>query len=168
MHRYSRFALAFVVAAAVSFAAPSAHAAGGVTVQLTAQRVTQAQGREVLAPADQAHPGETLEYRAVYRNAAEREARGLAATLPIPLGTHYLPGTASPGRVEASLDGRSFAPVPLTRRERTPDGRSVVREVPASEYRALRWPLGVLASRKERAVSARVRIQPTEVAALTH
>jgi uncharacterized repeat protein (TIGR01451 family) len=168
MYRYARFAPALVLALAASFAASITHAAGGVTVALTANRVTQTQGRESLAPAEQAHPGETLEYRAVYHNAGEREARGLAATLPIPPGTHYVLGTASPGRVEASLDGHTFAPVPLTRRERTTDGRTVVRTVPASEYRALRWPLGVLASSKARAVSARVRIQATEVTALTH
>ena len=70
-------------------------------------------------------------------------------------------------RVEASLDGRTFAAVPLTRVVRGPDGRNVIREVPVSEYRALRWPLGSLSSRQSRAVTARVRIQPTEVAALT-
>jgi uncharacterized repeat protein (TIGR01451 family) len=156
-----------VVAAAVSFAAGVARANDGVTVQLTANRVTKSQGRESLAPADQARPGETLEYRAVYRNESTSEARNLAATLPIPRGTTYVPGSASPSRVEASLDGSRFAAVPLTRVVRGPDGRDVVREVPASEYRALRWPLGLLAGRQSRAVTARVRVEPTEVAALT-
>lgn len=167
MYRYLRFALAMAVAAAVSFTAPVARAGAGVSVALTANRVTKAQGREVLAPADAARPGETLEYRAVYHNDGTSEARGLAATLPIPHGTSYVPGSAAPSRVEASLDGSTFSPVPLTRRERAADGRFVVREVPVSEYRALRWPLGSLAARQSRAVTARVRIQPTEVAALT-
>ena len=167
MRRTVRPLLALMVTAAVWFTASPASAASDVTVQLTAQRVTRVQGREALASAEQARPGETLEYRAVYRNQGASDASGLTATLPIPRGTSYLPGSASPARVEASLDGRTFAPVPLTRRERAADGRIVVREVPASEYRALRWPLGTLVSRKERAVTARVRIEPTEVAALT-
>lgn len=167
MHRYRLFACATAIAALMSLPATAARADHSVTVQLTASRVTRTQGREALASADQAHPGETLEYRAVYHNEGSSEARNLAATLPIPLGTTYLPGSASPGRVEASLDGRRFAAVPLTRLVRGPDGREVVREVPVSEYRALRWPLGSLASRQSRAVTARVRIQPTEVAALT-
>lgn len=167
MQRKSIFALVTVAAAVVASLAPAARAETGVTVQLTANRVTKTPEREVLAPAEQARPGETLEYRAVYRNEGAREARGVAATLPIPRGTVYLPGTASPARVQASLDGRTFAAVPLTRVVRGPDGRNVVREVPVSEYRALRWSLGSLGRNQARAVSARVRIEPTEVAALT-
>lgn len=167
MHRSIRTALAAALAAAVLVTAAVAASANGVTVELTANRVMKSQNREVLAPAAEAHPGETLEYRAVYRNESASEARGLAATLPIPRGTTYVPGTASPRRVEASLDGIAFAPVPLTRRVRTADGRTVVREVPVSEYRALRWPLGTLPKSQARTVVARVRIQPTEVAALS-
>ena len=69
--------------------------------------------------------------------------------------------------VTASLDGRSFAPVPLMRKERTADGREVVREVPPSEYRALRWSIGTLAAKESRAVAARARVSPLQVAALT-
>ncbi len=167
MHRSIHWALALALIGTVVVTAPVARAAGSVTVELTANRVTKAQGRETLASAEQARPGELLEYRALYRNGGTSEARGLAATLPIPVGTQYVPGTATPSRVEASLDGRTFAPVPLTRRVRTADGRTVVREVPVSEYRALRWSLGSLPARQARAVTARVRIQPTEVAALT-
>lgn len=167
MHRRVITLLALAVATVVLGTASAALADGGVTVQLTANRITKAQGREVSSPADQAQPGETLEYRATYRNDGTAEARGLAATLPIPIGTSYVPGTASPSRVEASLDGRTFASVPLKRTVRTADGRTVVREVPVTEYRALRWPLGTLSKSQSRAVTARVRIQPTEVAVLT-
>ncbi len=168
MYRFRLFACGAAIAAAVSLTATVARADDSVTVQLTANRVTKAQGRESLAPAEQARPGETLEYRAVYHNDGSHEAKNLAATLPIPRGTSYVAGSASPSRVEASLDGVRFAPVPLTRVVRDSDGREVVREVPVSEYRALRWPLGSLASRQSRAVTARVRIEPTAVAALTH
>jgi uncharacterized repeat protein (TIGR01451 family) len=168
MHRFRLFACGAAVAAAVSLTATVARADDSVTVQLTANRVTKTQGRESLAPAEQARPGETLEYRAVYHNDGATEAKHLAATLPIPRGTTYVAGSASPSRLEASLDGVRFAAVPLTRVVRGSDGREVVREVPVSEYRALRWPLGSLASRQSRAVIARVRIEPTAVAALTH
>src|SRR6185369_16657911 len=148
MHRFVRLTLAIAIAAAGSVA-PPAHAAasspakpaaGSVAVELTAQRVTKAQGKEVLAPADEARPGELIEYRALYRNDGAGEARGLMATLPIPRGTQYVAGSALPRRVEASLDGRTFAAVPLKRTEKTPDGRTIVQEVPVAEYRALRWP----------------------------
>ena len=170
MHRSIRSTLAFALALAALAAATVAFAAGGVngvTVELTANRVTKSQGRDVLAPAEQARPGDLLQYRALYKNESKTEARGLAATLPIPRGTEYVPGSATPRRVEASLDGRTFAPVPLMRKVRTADGRTVTREVPTKEYVALRWPLGSLPASQSRAVTARVRIEPTQVAALT-
>lgn len=166
MHRSIRSPLALALALAALAAAPESRAAGDVTVQLTANRVTRSQGRDVLAPADQARPGDLIEYRALYRNQGRAEARDLAATLPIPRGTHFVPGSAMPRRVEASLDGRTFAPVPLLRKERTADGRTVTREVPATEYVALRWPLGSLPANKAREVTARVRVEHTPVAAI--
>ena len=167
MHRSIRSTLALAVALAALSAAVPAHAAGGVTVELTASRVTKEKGKDVHAPAEQARPGDLLEYRALYKNEGKSEARGLAATLPIPRGTQYVPGTAQPRRVEASLDGRTFAAVPLTRKVKLADGRTVTREVPASEYVALRWPLGALPVSQSREVTARVRIESTQVASVT-
>jgi uncharacterized repeat protein (TIGR01451 family) len=167
MHRSIRSPLVLAVALVALVATPAAHAAGEVAVELTANRVTKSQGRDVLAPAEQARPGDLLQYRALYKNAGKTAARGLAATLPIPRGTHYVPGSASPRRVEASLDGRTFAPVPLTRQVRLADGRTVAREVPPSEYVALRWSLGALPANQSREVVARVRIEAAQVAAVT-
>jgi len=175
MHRFVRLTLAIALVTAAGAASRPAHAAapakpaaGSVTVELTANRVTKAQGKEVLVPADEAKPGELFEYRARYRNDGASEAKGLMATLPIPRGTQYVAGSALPRRVEASLDGRTFAPVPLKRTVKTPDGRTVVQEVPIAEYRALRWPLGALPSRDQRTVTARVRVEPTPVAENSH
>ena len=166
MHRFSQRNLALAFLAVASLAPAIAFAAGDVTVALTAQKVTKVNGQEVLATAEQAKPGEVLEYRAVYRNAGAQDARQLQATLPIPHGVEYLPRTAKPSQALASLDGKTFAPVPLTRAERTADGRTVVREVPLSEYRALRWVIGTLPAKQSRAVVARVRVAPVAVAAI--
>ncbi len=167
MHRSIRSTLACALALAALTAAAIAHAADGVTVELTASRVTKEKGKDVHAPAEQARPGDLLEYKALYKNEGTSEARGLMATLPIPRGTQFVAGTASPRRVEASLDGRTFAPIPLTRKVRLADGRTVTREVPATEYVALRWALGALPAHQSREVTARVRIEPTQVASLT-
>jgi uncharacterized repeat protein (TIGR01451 family) len=164
MHRSIRLALALALMSLMgaALAVSVAFASGGVTVELTAHRVTKdARGAEALAPAEQAKPGELLEYRAHYKNAGTGTAKGLAATLPIPRGTQYVPGSALPGRVEASLDGKTFAPIPLMRKVKTKSGRTVMREVPASEYRALRWPLGTLPANQEKTVAARVRVEAT-------
>jgi uncharacterized repeat protein (TIGR01451 family) len=175
MHRFIRLTLAIALAAVAGGVTPIAHAAGSsapkpgaVAVELTANRITRTQGKEVLVPAEKAKPGELIEYRARYHNDGTSEAKGLMATLPIPNGTQYVAGSASPRGVEASLDGRTFAPVPLKRTVKTPDGRTVEQEVPLAEYRTLRWPLGSLAAHDQRTVSARVRVEPTAVAANTH
>jgi uncharacterized repeat protein (TIGR01451 family) len=176
MHRFVRLMLAIAIAAAVARPALAAAAStptakpatGSVAVELTANRVTKQQGKEVLVAAAEAKPGELIEYRALYRNDGASEAKGLLATLPIPRGTQYVAGSALPRGVQASLDGRTFAAVPLKRTVKTPDGRTVVQEVPVSEYRALRWSLGALPSRNQRTVSARVRVEPAAVAANTH
>lgn len=167
MHRINQRTLAFAFALVATFAPALAYADGDVTVTLHAARVTMANGREVLAPADQAKPGEVLQYRAVYTNTGKRDVRQLMATLPIPAGVEYLPTTAAPAAVLASLDGRTYAAVPLTRKERTADGREVIVEIPASEYRFLRWAVGQLPAKQTRTMTARMRVAPVAVAANT-
>jgi uncharacterized repeat protein (TIGR01451 family) len=146
-------------------AAP-ALAEGDVQVALVAQRVTAQPGKgEILGPADQAKPGDVIEYRATYRNEGQGAVRQLEATLPVPPGTEYLPRTAKPAAVTASLDGKTFESLPLKRTVRLPDGREVQREVPVSEYRWLRWTIGSLAARSAETVRARVRVTPVAAAA---
>lgn len=167
MHRIIQRTLACALVAVASFAPVLAHADGDVHVTLQAARVTMTNSREVLVSAAQAKPGEILEYRAVYTNDGKRDVRQLMATLPIPVGVEYLPRTAAPAVVLASLDGKSYAAVPLTRKERTADGRDVIRAIPASEYRFLRWAVGTLPAKQARTVKARVRVSPVAVAANT-
>ena len=137
-------------------------------MSLTARRVTtDSHGRETLAPADQAKPGEIVEYRVTYRNAGATPVREVAATLPIPAGTELVASSSRPAKVLASIDGVNFAGMPLKRRERLADGREVEREIPLAEYRWLRWPLGAIAAGGSQVVRARVRVSDTAVAART-
>jgi uncharacterized repeat protein (TIGR01451 family) len=164
-----RRTLAFAILAVAVFAPALAHADGDVHVALTAQRVTVADGKDVYASAEKARPGDVIEYRAVYKNDGRTAVRELDATLPVPNGLEYLPKTAAPAVVLASTDGQSFAPVPLVRKTRTADGREEIREVPLSEYRALRWSIGALAAKESRTVRARMRVAPlASVASNTH
>jgi hypothetical protein len=158
-------AVATLAAAAVASMAAVSHADGDVAVTLAAQRVeAQSGGKETLAPADQAKPGDVIEYRATYHNSGATNVRELAATLPIPFGSEYIARSASPAPTLASLDGRTFSPLPLKRRAHLADGRDVMQEVPAREYRSLRWTLGTLPARGERTVRARVRLEGGPVA----
>jgi uncharacterized repeat protein (TIGR01451 family) len=165
MHPH-RIAPAVLALLALAFTAPvAAHAEGDVKVSMTAHRITTTdRGEERLVPAEQARPGETLEYRARYLNSGDVTVRQLVASLPVPAGMEYVPGSAAPAQVFASLDGKTFSPVPLKRRVRLANGKEVEREVPYGEYRALRWTLGELDANGEETVRARMRLIPVDVA----
>jgi hypothetical protein len=72
----------------------------------------------------------------------------------------YVPESAAPAIVTATVDGKEFAAVPLQRTV-TRDGRRVTENVPASEYRALRWKLGELAAGQAVTVKSRMHIAGT-------
>jgi uncharacterized repeat protein (TIGR01451 family) len=146
----------------------AAFAQSGLKVSLTAQRVAvDARGREAFQPAAEAKPGEVVEYRAAYRNPGAAPVREVLATLPIPQGTEYVARTARPAPSLASLDGRTFEPLPLRRKVRLSNGDEVVREVPPAEYRYLRWTLGSIEAGQAETVRARVRVTPLAIAAAT-
>jgi uncharacterized repeat protein (TIGR01451 family) len=135
--------------------------AGQVEVTLRAFQVNPAMGYK-LVPTVEARPGDVIEYQVTYRNPAKTAARQVAATLPVPAdGMAYLDGTASPGALQASLDGVHFAPTPL-KREVMREGKRVSETVPPSEYKFLRWNLGDLAAGQQITVSARMRLAPTD------
>ena len=168
MHSSWKRALAGALVVLVLPVPLAALAQPGLDVQLTAQRVAvDARGREVLTPATEAKPGQLVEYRAAYRNPGATRVRAVQATLPIPEGTEYVVRTARPAPALASLDGRTFEAIPLTRKVRLSNGQTVVREVPASEYRYLRWSLGAIESGRTESVRARVRVSPLVAAATT-
>lgn len=152
--------LASIVTFAFALLAQQTFAAEPLTATLEAHKVLLADnGKEQLAPAAQARPGDVLEYRATYRNTSDKPIRAVMATLPVPsTGVEYLPNSAMPLGVEASVDGTRFAPAPLKRVVMTPEGRPQQQVVPAVEYRFLRWPLGDLPAGASKTVSARVRV----------
>ncbi len=129
-----------------------------VKVEMKAEKVNIQQGKEVFSAATQAAPGEILQYTATYKNVDKAPATRVNATLPIPTGTEYLPGTATPAGAWASTDGTTFAPIPLKHVVKNSEGKLVEQEVAFSQYRALRWSLGDLAGGASRTVSARVKV----------
>lgn len=135
---------------------------GPVETRLEASKVERAaDGKETLVPAQIARPGDLIEYTATYRNGGSPAVHDLAATLPIPANTELVAGSAKPAGAVASLDGRTFAPIPLTRRV-TRDGKPVEEEIPLSEYRYLRWHVASLAGGASVAFKARVKVIENE------
>lgn len=136
-----------------------------VEVSLQQFKVGKRAQTEVLEPADRIKPGEVIEYQVSYRNTTNHLVRQLNATLPVPAETEYIPNTASPQGVQASLDGVSYQAVPLYRMVKLPNGQTEKREVPVAEYRSLRWSLGDLPANQKMTVSARMRLAPLDKAA---
>lgn len=155
----------FLVAAMMAIAASHAWAAPEpepLSIKLTVHKVVTVDGREKQVPADAAKPGDLLEYRAEYRNTGKTPTTQVKAVVPVPAqGLEYLPNSASPQAVSASVDGRHFAPTPLTRAVTLPDGRREIRPVPVAEYRYLQWNLGELAPGAGAVVKARMKVTET-------
>lgn len=156
--------LAFLSAAGAQTTATESHqgvaANEVVAVKLEQFKVTKnPSGQDALVDAKTVKPGDVVEYRATYTNRDNRPVKGLQATLPIPVGMHYLPKTARPdvGRVQAATQGGSYASEPLMHEVRV-NGKLQSEPVPYSQYRSLRWDLGVLPAGGEAVVSVRTQV----------
>ena len=139
-------------------AAWSAPSGNDLKLDLKAFKVIGAGEREKLVSAEKVKPKEVIEYRVRYVNTGEKTLRNLRATLPIPTSLVFLSGSSAPFGAMASLDGKSFAAMPLKRQVKLADGTMKVVMVPYSEYRFLRWSLDELAAGKSVTVKARARV----------
>lgn len=136
-----------------------AYAAEPVSNTLVVHRIVRPDGgAETIDSAATARPGDVLEYVVDFRNDGATPARGLTATLPLPVGTEFVPGSPHPAQVQASLDGTTFAPLPLKHWVKAADGSSQQELVPTREYRFLRWAPADLPAHADLSVSARVTI----------
>lgn len=132
--------------------------------KLVGYKVTQnADHKEVFTLADKVAPGDLLKYQVVYQNNGKSVLSKIKATLPLPIGTTYVAGSAKPANATASLDGKDFAAMPLKRMIKKPDGKLEEQLVPLTEYRALRWDLRELAEKNKVEVSARARVNQISV-----
>lgn len=123
-----------------------------------------ASGKESLVPASSIRPGDTVEYRVMYRNTSTRTLTKVNAVLPIPAALVYISYSARPGNAQASLDGRTYGAMPLKRRVRDEKGVEKTVLVPFSQYRFLRWSLGNIGAGRTLQVSARARLAPSATA----
>lgn len=156
----------FFLSAVLSLAAHADN--GGLTSELKVWNVVkQADGVETLQPAQTVKPGDVLQYTAVYKNSGHRAVSRLMASLPIPAGTELVGASAVPHEVQASVDGKVYATVPLMRKARRADGQVVDVPVPLAEYRSLRWPEQQVAVGASFTTSARVRVASASASATT-
>lgn len=152
------------IAAAIFLAlAPAAWAQANVQSHLLAEKVVRTPAGEVSrAPADAARPGDLVVYTARYRNAGKDAANALQLTVPVPVGMEYQGPAADDKRPPqlASVDGKDYAPVPLTRKVKNAQGQDAVQPVPLSEYRFLRWNVDRLAAGASVSVQLAAKVSP--------
>lgn len=141
-----------------SVAAQSAVTVDPVKIKLERRKISLVDGKEVVQTAEIVKPGEVLEETATYTNRSKSMVRSLEATLPIPVNTELVEGSVKPDKAKASIDGKTFSNMPLTRRIRLANGVISEQKIPVSEYRYLRWYPGELASGKSVAFSARFKV----------
>ncbi len=155
--RLRHAALALLSAGSLLIASTSVgFAKDEVTVKLTASKVAPGKdGKETLVSADEAKPGEVIQYEAVYRNETKGAVKGLEATVPIPAGLELIADSAKPAGAQASTDGQTFAATPLMTKATATEKSA---PVPLSEYRALRWTIPELAAGASTTVTLRARV----------
>lgn len=150
-----------VLAAAGATQNASAQTGDPLKITLTLKKIEKnSQGKETLTNAAAVKPGDFVEYQAVYKNSDKAPMRKLTANLPIPQGMDYVAKSAQPDKALASTDGKVFAPEPLKRTVKK-DGKTVTENVPASEYRFLRWEIKELGAGKDFVVKARAKVSQT-------
>jgi uncharacterized repeat protein (TIGR01451 family) len=150
---------AILIAVFLTFIAGTSDAqSADLKVNLVAKKVTSQDGKEKLISADKARPGDVIEYDASYQNTGSAPVRNVGAVVPIPAGLVLVPESANPVAPEASLDGKTFQRVPLTRPVITGSGVTVNEPVPIAEYRALRWNLDEVPAGESKTVTLRARV----------
>ena len=105
--------------------------------------VVEEGGEERLMPAEEAGPGDTIEYRLLYTNVSDRTLSGLVVNGPIPDNTRYVADTDNASvnadfTVSAGADD-DFQAEPYVRLVTDENGNQQEEVVPPEDYSRLRW-----------------------------
>ena len=125
--------------------------------------VVEEGGEERLTPAEQAGPGDIIEYRLLYTNVSDRALSGLVVNGPIPNNTSYLGDTDS-ASVNAAFTvsvgaGDEFQSEPYTRVVTDENGNQQEEVVPPEDYTQLRWePVDSIAPNQTQTYIYRVQV----------
>jgi uncharacterized repeat protein (TIGR01451 family) len=152
------FLLAFTVVA-MAKDKPAKSKSDPLLITLRSNKVVVlANGKETLASADKAKPGDTLLYTAIYHNRGKTDISGVKASLPVPQGMEYIGISAHPAPVLATVDNKDYAEEPLVRTVKGKNNEETQEAVPYTEYRQLRWEIDTLAAGEKQEVSAKMRV----------
>ena len=118
---------------------------------------------ERLMPAQEAGPGDTIEYRLLYTNVSERTLSGLVVNGPIPDSTSYVGGSDNASvnadfTVSAGAEG-DFQAEPYVRLVTDANGNQQEEVVPPEDYTQLRWqPVESIAPEQTQTYVYRVKV----------
>ena len=159
----SGVAIAIALVAGMPLASAQKAAADPLQIILVRSKVVIENSREVMQSAAIAKPGDVLEEVATYTNTSKSALKSVEATLPIPPNTELVMASVKPSNAKASIDGKSFSKLPLTRKVRQANGVEIEQPVPLNEYRYLRWYPGELLADQPLSFSARFKVANSQV-----
>jgi uncharacterized repeat protein (TIGR01451 family) len=136
-------------------------AASAPTTQLTVMRVLHLDGADTFAPAATVQPGDVLRYAMTFNNTSAGSLRDVVASLPVPAGTQLLATGLLPAGAWASVDGKTFSPMPVKRKVQLATGAWADQPVPLAELRFVRWPARSLAAGERWQAALRVQVLAT-------
>lgn len=144
LHYTGMAAMVFGAMLAVAPTNVSALAGDSLKSEIKALVVTKdANGVEVATPAEEAAPGDVVEYQITYTNVGEEALSGLIVNGPMPQSTIYVGGSARVGsgdKLEVSIDGGdTWETEPVKRMQKDASGKIVEVVIPATEYTNVRW-----------------------------
>lgn len=128
----------------------------GITINTTAQLVSNDNGQEVFMPLNaqtQLVRGNVIEYHVYLTNTNNDRIRTMKANITIPNGVQLL-GAVSPEATMGSVDGQNFYPMPL----RTQVGGQI-QPIPLGQYKALQWQIEDVGLNQTANVSYRVVVE---------
>ncbi|ULH16377.1 hypothetical protein MF271_07250 [Deinococcus sp. KNUC1210] len=159
MTRPSLLAAALVLSVAPLTGTVLAQTAPSSPLKVTLSRFLvgkDAKGKEILLDKDSVRPGDVLAYQASAQNLIDKNLTDLNVNVPIPQNFVYVADSARMvvnGQVitpKFSIDGKTFAFAPLKKKVQvTKNGVTSTEEVTVSpnEYRAVQFPVAVLAAK---------------------
>ncbi|HEY4072354.1 MAG TPA: hypothetical protein VGM52_04545 [Herbaspirillum sp.] len=137
-------------AAALTASAPDSP----LTVVLSVKKIIVKDKKEVRIDADNAAPGDVLEYRADYKNVGTVALSKAVVTLPMPMHTTLVEGSSQPaGATASNRNAITMFTSPL-----------LLPQAPGDAIGALRWTVAKLAPGQTATVSARVRVDALQAA----
>lgn len=107
--------------------------------------IKDSKGKETFEDTASVKPGDVIEYRLKYTNKQNKAIVNLKPVLPVPEGTSYVDGSASPKPSAMAING-TFMPYPPVRKVKNAQGKTVNEPVPVEEFRSVQWTVGKVAA----------------------